>query len=314
MWRRCSTRREAGQGRVRSPRLSSACRACLRRRHLLRQPSSTPRSVGARPEQPAGLCGRRSGDQRRDQRRTADERLRRAMEAAAVHRGGAEPSSLLGELAHAGGGQGFRVDGAAEVTERARAGRPRSGADHHRSRARSGAGSTSPSSAPAAEKYGARTCCLARTHHDLPKRAIVRGRIGGEASSAMRSSRGGVARPSCRVCGRRHVQRCASAAAGSEAERGRIVALGVNTGWSLLHVHPRAESEQAYRHEHPAHTSPLRGVRLGALDRRGERNVASIANGTARGWRSAARRGQGRRIAAAGRGCPLPAATAGASG
>ena len=219
------------------------------------------------------------------------ERLRRAMGSSrarlftvAVGTGADHP--LLGELAHAGGGQGFRVDGATDATERAlelvAAVKVPTITDLEIDL---GAGLDEPFlSVNGKLPRGSDVLLLARTHHDLPKRATVRGRVGGESFEReveVKSERGVVTAFVPRLWAAAYVQRLLGAAAGPDAERGRIVALGVEYGLvtpftSILAL----ESEQAYRRMNiPRNSSPLRGVRLGALDWRGERNVASIANG-----------------------------------
>ena len=127
---------------------------------------------------------------------------------------------------------------------------------------------------------GSDVVLLARTHHDLPKVAKIRGRLGGaklevEVDIVRRDDVVSAFVP--RLWAAAYVRRLLGGAAGPDAERGRIVALGVEYGLvtpftSILAL----ESEQAYSNMGiQRRRSPLRGRRLGSLDRKSESEITA---------------------------------------
>jgi tetratricopeptide (TPR) repeat protein len=215
------------------------------------------------------------------------ERLRRGLSTSrarlfTVAVGPGADDALLSELARAGGGSSFRVEGAGEATEQAlelvAAVKVPSITDFELDL---GAGLDEPlSNVSGKVARGSDVLLLARTHHDTPKVAKVRGRLGGKAFEqevevAKDDSVIGAFVP--RLWAASYVRRLLGGAGGAEAERGRIVSLGVEYGLvtpfsSILAL----ESEAAYsRMGIPRRPSPLRGVKLSALDARAERQLAS---------------------------------------
>ncbi len=190
--------------------------------------------------------------------------------------------SLLGELARAGGGTSLRVDEAEQTTARAlelaAAVKTPTITDLEIDL---GAGLDEPfSSAAGKVSRGSEVVVLARTHHDIPRMVKVRGRLGGEKFEKEYE----VKRDSSilssfvpRLWAAEYVKRLLGSASGPEAERGRIVSLGVDYGLMTPFTSILAlESESAYmRMGIPRKRTKLRGVRLGALTKDAEMRLAS---------------------------------------
>lgn len=180
---------------------------------------------------------------------------------------------LLSELSRAGGGTSLRVDEADQTTARAleltAAIKTPTMTDLEIDL---GAGLDEPfSSASGKVSKGQEVVVLARTHHDLPKRVKVKGRIGGEAfekeyETVRDKSVLNAFVP--RLWASEYVRRLLGGAQGPDAERGRIVALGLEYGLMTPFTSVLAlESETAYRQMGiPRKKNKLRGEELGALD------------------------------------------------
>jgi len=213
------------------------------------------------------------------------ERLRRALSTSrarlfTVAVGATANLPLLGELAHAGGGRSFEVTAAgqatAEALELAAAVKVPTITDFELDL---GAGLDEPFiNVNGKVPRGSDVMVLARTHHDIPDQVKVRGRLGGEPFEKdvkVVKEKGVVRAFVPRLWASAYVRRLLGAAAGPETERARIVALGTEYGLvtpftSILAL----ESESAYRDMGiERRRSPLRGVRLGALDTRAERRL-----------------------------------------
>jgi hypothetical protein len=168
------------------------------------------------------------------------ERLRRALSTSrarlftvAVGAGADRP--LLGELARAGGGESLSVTHAGEATSRAM----ELAAAVKRPTITDlaidlGAGLDEPFiSSSGKVSRGSEVVVLARTHHDIPSKVKVRGRVAGEAferelSVERDASVVGAFVP--RLWAAEYVRRLLGAAGGPEVERGRIAALGIEYG------------------------------------------------------------------------------------
>lgn len=206
------------------------------------------------------------------------ERLRRALSTSrarlfTVGVGSDADHALLGELARSGGGESFRVGGADETTARAleiaAALKVPTITDLEIDL---GAGLDEAFlSADRKLPKGAELVVLARTHHSLPARVKVKGRLGGETFSKeypTKSDDGVVSALVPKLWAAEYVRRLLGGAGGPDAERGRVVALGIEYGLMTPFTSILAlESEAAFatmgiRRNH----SPLRGVRLTALD------------------------------------------------
>jgi tetratricopeptide (TPR) repeat protein len=215
------------------------------------------------------------------------ERLRRALSTSrarlfTVAVGADADRPLLGELARAGGGQSLAVGHAGEATSRAMelaaAIKRPTITDLHIDL---GAGLDEPFiSSSGKVSRGSEVVVLARTHHDIPSKVKVRGRVAGEAFEReldAKRDKSVVTAFVPRLWAAEYVRRLLGGAAGPEVERGRIAALGIEYGLMTPFTSILAlESEWAYRNMGiQRRRSPLRGVRLGALDLRAERNVIS---------------------------------------
>lgn len=227
------------------------------------------------------------------------ERLRRALSTSRARlftmAVGAEANhTLLGELARAGGGDTFRVDESDQTTAQAlsltAAIKEPTITDFEIDL---GAGLDEPfvSSSGKVSK-GAEVVVLARTHHDIPDEVKVRGRVGGkdfEKTYEVRDGSGVVAAFVPRLWAAEYVRRLLGAAAGPDAERGRIAALGIEYGLMTPFTSILAlESEWAYKRMGIQRTrSPLRGVRLGALTPNNERRLEQTLAAPLQGPRSA---------------------------
>ena len=215
------------------------------------------------------------------------ERMRRALSTSrarlfTVGVGAAADHPLLGELARSGGGKSFEVQTARRASARAlelvAAVKVPTITDFELDL---GAGLDEPFSNVSGKlPRGTDVVLLARTHHDLPKKARVRGRLGGSSFEHEVDivPEDGIVRAFVpRLWASAYVRRLLGAAGGPGVERGRIVALGVEYGLVTPFTSVLAlESEEAYsRMGIPRRHSPLRGVRLGALGRRAERELAA---------------------------------------
>ncbi len=215
------------------------------------------------------------------------ERLRRALSSSrarlfTVGVGSESDHSLLAELARAGGGQSFRVDENGEATSRAlqltAALKIPTITDFEIDL---GAGLDEPFiSASGKVSRGSEVVVLARTHHEIPKKVKVRGRIGGEDFEKeydVKRDKSIVSAFVPRLWASEYVRRLLGAAAGPETERGRIAALGIEYGLMTPFTSVLAlENEWAYSNMGiQRRRNKLRGVRLGALDRRTEDGIAA---------------------------------------
>ena len=244
-------------------------------------------------EQPAivyvgdGLAtsGELSGDQIVD-------RLRRALSTSrarlfTVGVGSDADLALLGELADAGGGQSFRVDSSEETTGRAleltAAIKVPTITDFELDL---GAGLDEPfSNATGKVSRGSEVTVLARTHHDIPARVKVRGRFAGKAFEKeypVESDKSVMSSFVPRLWASEYVRRLLGRASGPDAERGRIVKLGVDYGLMTPYTSVLAlESEAAYAEMGiTRRRSTLRGVRLSALEPEVERRLGMSAPGS----------------------------------
>jgi tetratricopeptide (TPR) repeat protein len=189
---------------------------------------------------------------------------------------------LLSELSRAGGGVSLRVDEADQTTARAleltAAIKTPTMTDLELDL---GAGLDEPfSSASGKVSKGQEVIVLARTHHDLPKKVKVRGRIGGEAFEKEYETERDKSVLNAfvpRLWASEYVRRLLGGAQGPDAERGRIVALGLEYGLMTPFTSVLAlESENAYRQMGiPRKKSKLRGEELGLLDPETEMRIGS---------------------------------------
>lgn len=215
------------------------------------------------------------------------ERLRRALSTSrarlfTVGVGSDADHALLGELARSGGGESFRVGGADETTARAleiaAALKVPTITDLEIDL---GAGLDEAFvSADRKLSKGSELVVLARTHHPLPARVKVSGRLGGETFSKeypTKSDEGVVNALVPKLWAAEYVRRLLGGAGGPDAERGRVVSLGVEYGLMTPFTSILAlESEAAYANMGiQRSSSPLRGVRLTALDPLLERRLES---------------------------------------
>lgn len=219
------------------------------------------------------------------------ERLRRALSTSrarlfTVGVGSDADLALLGELADAGGGQSFRVDSSEETTSRAleltAAIKVPTITDFELDL---GAGLDEPfSNATGKVSRGSEVTVLARTHHDIPAKVKVRGRFAGkpfEKEYAVSSDKSVMSAFVPRLWASEYVRRLLGRATGPDAERGRIVKLGVDYGLMTPYTSVLAlESEAAYAEMGiTRRQSTLRGVRLSALEPAQERRLGMAAPG-----------------------------------
>jgi Ca-activated chloride channel homolog len=214
------------------------------------------------------------------------ERLRRALTTSrarlfTVAIGTDADHSLLSELSRAGGGVPFRIDEADQTTARAleltAVIKTPTMTDVEIDL---GAGLDEPFySASSKIARGQELMVLARTHHDIPRRVKVRGRLGGEAFEKeyeVEPEKSALASFVPRLWAAEHVRRLLGGAQGPDAERGRIVALGIEYGLMTPFTSVLAlESEAAYsRMGIPRRKGGLRGDKLGAVDFKEEQRRA----------------------------------------
>ena len=213
------------------------------------------------------------------------ERLRRALSTSrarffTVAVGSDANHALLRELARAGGGQSFRIDDAAgstgEVLRLASAVKTPTITDLTIDL---GAGLDEPMlTASGKVSRGEEIVMLARTHHALPARAMVKGRLSGkdfatEYPIELDAGVGAALVP--RLWAMEKIRRLLGEASDPEDHRGKVVELGLDYGLvtpftSILAL----ESEQAYAQQGiKRRRTPLRGVRLSALTPAEERRV-----------------------------------------
>ncbi|MBI4700038.1 MAG: FecR domain-containing protein [Deltaproteobacteria bacterium] len=257
--------------------LSSLFEVSLERVHDAQQPAVVYVGDGL------ATSGEMSGEQ-------LIERLRRALSTSrarlfTVAVGADADHALLRELARAGGGESLRVEEAGQTTgqalELAAAIKVPTITDFEIDL---GAGLDEPFvSAGGKVSRGSEVIVLARTHHDIPGQAKVRGRLGGKAfekSYTIKLDKDVVGDFVPRLWAAEYVRRLLGSAAGPEGERGRVVALGIDYGLMTPFTSFLAlESEDAYsRMGIQRKSTRLRGRRLGALDLRpGERAAAAPA-------------------------------------
>jgi len=205
------------------------------------------------------------------------ERLRRALATSrarffTVAVGSDANQPLLAELARSGGGATFAVDNTEQATERA---------------LQIAAAVKTPTltgleldlgsgldqafqSANGKVSRGEEVVLLARTHHDLPPRAKVRGRLAGqtfEREYAITYETSVAASLVPRLWAAEAVQRLLGTAADPESVRGKVVAMGMEYGLMTPYTSFIAlESEQAFQQRGISRShSPLQGVRLSSL-------------------------------------------------
>jgi tetratricopeptide (TPR) repeat protein len=230
------------------------------------------------------ISGERTGEQ-------LIERLRRAFGTSrarlfTVAAGAEADSALLSELARAGGGQALRVSEADQTTARAlELAAAIKVPTITELELDLGAGLDEPFvSAGGKVSRGEEVVVLARTHHDFPEQVKVRGRLGAERFEKKYD----VERDASvlgefvpKLWAAEYVRRLLGASDGVEAERGRIVALGLEYGivtpfTSILAL----ESEDAYARMgiQRKGRSRLRGVKLSLLGPDDERRIAVRAS------------------------------------
>jgi Ca-activated chloride channel homolog len=215
------------------------------------------------------------------------ERLRRSLAAsrARFFTVGVGPNAnhaLLHELARAGGGQAFRIDdvegSTSEVLRLAGAIKTPTITDLTMDL---GAGLDEPMLTAAGKvSRGEEVVLLARTHHALPEKATVKGRIGGqdfarEYRIELDNGVGAALVP--RLWAAEKMRRLLGASADPEEHRGKIVELGLEYGLVTPFTSTLAlESEQAYVQQGiRRRSSPLRGVRLTSLTPSTERDIVA---------------------------------------
>ncbi len=218
------------------------------------------------------------------------ERLRRALGTSrarlfTVAVGMDADTGLLSELARAGGGSMLRVDEAEETTSTAlslaAALKVPTITDLNIDL---GAGLDDVfSSASGKVSRGSQVTVLARTHHDLPSKVKVSGRLGGKAFTkeySVKKDKGILTAFVPRLWAAEYVRRLLGQDSGADAERGRVVSLGMTYGLMTPYTSILAlESESAYSEMGiPRQHSKLRGVELTSLDPRQERTLAAMLN------------------------------------
>ncbi|MBI5542561.1 MAG: VWA domain-containing protein [Deltaproteobacteria bacterium] len=213
------------------------------------------------------------------------ERLRRALSTSrarffTVAVGADANQPLLAELARSGGGRAFAVDDTEQAMERslqiAAAVKTPTLTDLEIDL---GAGLDETFlTANGKVSRGEEVILLARTHHDLPPVAKIRGRLGGQPFSRDYSPSFETTVATARVPRRgavEAIQRLLGTAAEPDAIRGKIVAMGMEYGLMTPYTSFIAlESEQAFQQRGiQRRRSRLQGVRLSALTANEEREV-----------------------------------------
>lgn len=187
---------------------------------------------------------------------------------------------VLGALARAGGGESFRLDELEHTTSRAL----ELAAAIKRPTITDlqidfGAGLDEVFlSATGKLSRGQELVLLARTHHELPSRIKVKGRLAGkplEREYDVELDDTVMSALVPRFWAAEQVRRWLGEGRGADAERGRIAKLGIDYGLMTPYTSLLAlESELAYEQMGIKRGgSPLRGVRLGALDVAAEREL-----------------------------------------
>lgn len=221
------------------------------------------------------------------------ERLRRALSTSrarffTVAVGSEANQPLLSELARSGGGRAFAVDDTEQATERA---------------LQLAAAVKTPTltdleldlgsgldeafvSANGKVSRGEEVMLLARTHHELPPRVKVRGRLAGqpfERDYEISYDASAATSLVPRLWAVEAIQRVLGTAADPEAIRGKIVAMGMEYGLMTPYTSFIAlESEQAYQQRGiRRNRTRLQGVRLSALTPETERAVVAEVLGLA---------------------------------
>lgn len=218
------------------------------------------------------------------------ERLRRSLTASrarffTVGVGAEANHGLLRELSREGGGQHFRIDEAeaamSEVLRLVSAIKTPTITDLAIDL---GAGLDEPMlSSSGKVSRGEEVVLLARTHHALPPRATVRGRLAGKEITreyAIELDRGVGTALVPRLWAAEKIRRLLGEGSSPDAQRGKIVELGLEYGLVTPFTSTLAlESELAYRQQGiQRRRSPLRGVKLTALTPGEERAIeASLA-------------------------------------
>ena len=216
------------------------------------------------------------------------ERLRRSLSTSrarffTVAVGGDANHALLRELSRAGGGQMFRVDendgASAEVLRLAGAIKTPTITDLS---IELGAGLDEPMiSASGKVSRGEEVVLFARSHHALPEKAIVKGRLAGkeiERTYPITRDAGIGASLVPRMWAAEKVKRLLGQAADPDDHRGKIVELGIEYGLVTPFTAILAlESESAYQQQGiRRRRSPLRGVKLGSLSPREEQRMIDL--------------------------------------
>jgi tetratricopeptide (TPR) repeat protein len=213
------------------------------------------------------------------------ERLRRSLSVSrarffSVATGAGANHALLHELAREGGGQAFRIDDsggeAAEVLRLVSAIKTPTITDLTIDL---GAGLDEPMLTQTGKvSRGEEVMLLARTHHPLPEIATVKGRLGGKEFARpyrieLDTGIGTTQIP--RLWAAEKIQRLLGSSTTPDEHRGKVVELGLDYGLVTPFTSVLAlESEQAYQQQGiRRRSSPLRGVRLTALDPRKEREI-----------------------------------------
>ncbi|XXX74798.1 VIT domain-containing protein [Sorangium sp. So ce134] len=191
--------------------------------------------------------------------------------------------ALLRELARAGGGQAFRIDevegSTSEVLRLAGAIKTATITDLSIDL---GAGLDEPMlTASGKVSRGEEVVLLARTHHALPAKAIVKGRLAGKEYARehpIELDRGVGAALVPRFWAAEKMRRLLADGDDIEAHRGKVVELGLDYGLITPFTSTLAlESEQAYLNQGiRRRRSPLRGERLTALTPERERELAAL--------------------------------------
>ncbi len=208
------------------------------------------------------------------------ERLRRSLTGSharffAMSTGADAQHEVLARLARAGGGQFVRVDEGGETT-----GQALRLASAIKTPATTdlaidlGAGLDQPLySATGKLSRGDELVLLARTHHPLPDKVTVRGRLAGEAFEDrldLKVEKQTVTASLVpRLWAAEYARRLMGGEGGGEENRGQILQLGVEYGLVTPYTSSLAlDSEAAYaRQGIPRRRSPVRGVRLTSIER-----------------------------------------------